>query len=122
MGEPKRSSVFAKRQEELSQCRIIVPDIEKGIYPFKGIKLSRADVKWLLATHENGYGSVDWRDENQRKSEELDLCGADLSDGVLSGLSLARMRGGLSVDETNTYEYPDIAAIHYTAKSKVRKK
>jgi hypothetical protein len=65
---------------------------------------------------------VDWRDENQRKREGLDLRGADLSDEVFSGLPLARIRGGLSVDETNTYEYHDIAAIHYVAKSKVRKK
>ena len=114
--------IDAKLRQELSQCRIIVPDIKKGSYPFKGRKLSRADVEWLLATHENGYGPVDWRDENQRKREGLDLCGADLSDEVLSALPLARMRGGLSVDETNTYEYHDMAAIHYAAKSKVRKK
>src|SRR6266849_11037608 len=35
------------RQVELTQCRAIVPDREKGIYPFKGMKLSRADVEWL---------------------------------------------------------------------------
>jgi len=38
-----------KRQQELERCRAIVPDIEKGIYPFKGMQLSRADVEWLLA-------------------------------------------------------------------------
>src|SRR5258708_38722270 len=48
------SEIDAKRQEELAQCRKIVPDIEKGIYPFKGMKLNRADVEWLLATHKNG--------------------------------------------------------------------
>ena len=46
-----------KRQAELDQRRDIVPDVKQGIYRFKGMKLSRADVEWLLATHENGYGS-----------------------------------------------------------------
>ena len=59
--------IDAKWQEELSQCRIIVPDIEKGIYPFKGMKLSRADVEWLLAAHQNGYGPV--RDENHASAK-----------------------------------------------------
>src|SRR6266496_3574410 len=52
--------IDAKRQEDLSKRRAIVPDVEKGIYPFKGMKLSRADIEWLLATHENGRGPVDW--------------------------------------------------------------
>src|SRR5512135_2020896 len=59
--------IDVKRQEELSKRRTIVPDIEKGIYPFKGMKLSRADVEWLLATHDNGRGPVDWNDESQRE-------------------------------------------------------
>src|SRR2546430_11354016 len=33
------------RQAELAQYRTITPDIEKGIYPFKDTKLSRADVE-----------------------------------------------------------------------------
>jgi hypothetical protein len=37
-----------KRQAKLAQCQAITPDIEQGIYPFKGMKLSRADVEWLL--------------------------------------------------------------------------
>ncbi len=40
--------IDATRQEELLRRRTLVPDIEKGIYPFKGEKLSRADVEWLL--------------------------------------------------------------------------
>src|SRR2546427_5724822 len=79
-GQPWRTEpeIDTKRQEELTQRRTIVPDIEKGIYPFKGMKLSRADVEWLLATHENGRGPVDWSDENQREREGLDLRGVDL--------------------------------------------
>src|SRR5258707_10736415 len=84
-----------KRQEELSKCRDIVPDIEKGIYPFKGMKLSRADVEWLLATHENGRGPVDWSDVQQRKRRGLDLRGADLRQVNLGSLPLARLYGGL---------------------------
>src|SRR5438105_4474548 len=42
--------IDAKRQENLAQRRLITPNIEQGIYPFKDIepKLSRADVEWLL--------------------------------------------------------------------------
>jgi uncharacterized protein YjbI with pentapeptide repeats len=74
-----------------------VPDIEKGIYPFKGMKLSRADVEWLLATHENGLGPVDWSNEDQRSREGIDLRGADLRQVDLSGLPLACMIGGLNM-------------------------
>ncbi len=74
------------------------PDIEKGIYPFKGVKLERADVEWLLATHKSGgkVGPVDWDDVTQRKREGLDLRGADISMRNLAGLPLARTMGGLT--------------------------
>ena len=42
--------VGTKRQEYLTARRAIAPDIKKGIYPFKDIKLDRADVEWLLRT------------------------------------------------------------------------
>src|SRR6266487_5747871 len=100
-GQPWRTEpeIDAKRQEELSQRRAIVPDIEKGIYPFKSMKLSRADVEWLLATHENGRGPVDWSDEHQREREGLDLRAADLHGVNLRELPLARLRGGLTMFE-----------------------
>ncbi|MGZ3616631.1 MAG: pentapeptide repeat-containing protein [Ktedonobacteraceae bacterium] len=88
-----------KRQAEHDQRRAIVPDVKQGIYRFKGMKLSRADVEWLLATHENGYGPVNWSDETQRLREGLDLRGADLCCVDLSNLPLARLRGGLSEEE-----------------------
>src|SRR5690348_8240810 len=66
-----------ERQKYLAEHRAIIPDIRKGIYPFKEIRLSRADVEWLLATHENGRGPVDWSDESQREREGLDLRGAN---------------------------------------------
>ncbi len=45
-----------ERQISLAMRTSIKPDIKQGIYPFKDLKLSRADVEWLLATHEGGRG------------------------------------------------------------------
>lgn len=44
------------------------------------MRLSRADIEWLLATHEHQamYGPIDWSDEAQGEHEGLDLRGADL--------------------------------------------
>src|SRR6266566_949189 len=57
-GQPWRTEpeIDRERQVYLAKRRLITPDIEQGIYPFKAIepKLTRADVEWLLATHENG--------------------------------------------------------------------
>src|SRR2546426_12315345 len=95
--------IDTERQKYLAERRSITPDIEQGIYPFKDVKLSRADVEWLLATHENGRGPVDWSDEHQRKREGLDLRGADLSYIDLSNLPLARLCGGLTEIEWNPF-------------------
>ena len=104
-GQPWRTEpeITAERQKYLAERRNIEPDIMRGIYPFKEIesKLTRADIEWLLATHENGRGPVDWNDERQREREGLDLRGANLRHENLSGLPLARMRGGLAYDEGN---------------------
>jgi uncharacterized protein YjbI with pentapeptide repeats len=86
-----------ERQAELEKCCALVPDIEKGIYPFKGMKLDRADVEWLLATHEGG--PVKWSDEKEREREGLDVRGADLQETNLYQLPLTRLRGGLMVHE-----------------------
>lgn len=91
--------IDVQRQEELSKRRDIVPDIKKGVYPFKNMKLSRADVEWLLATHENGRGPVDWSDESQRKRKGLDLRGANLQKENLQALPLACLIGGMSFEE-----------------------
>jgi uncharacterized protein YjbI with pentapeptide repeats len=100
-GQPWRTEpeIDRKRQVELTRCRATAPNIEKGTYPFKGMHLSRADVEWLLATHEEGLGPVDWNDESQREREGLDLRGADLQQEDLSRLPLSRMRGGLAWEE-----------------------
>jgi uncharacterized protein YjbI with pentapeptide repeats len=91
--------IETERQKYLAERRAIVPDIEKGIYPFKDIKLSRADVEWLLATLENRRGPVDWSDESQRERDGLDLRGADLRKVDLNHLPLARIRAGLATIE-----------------------
>jgi uncharacterized protein YjbI with pentapeptide repeats len=84
-----------ERQHYLAEHRTIVPDVEQGVYPFKDIQLSRADVEWLLATHEDGRGPVDWSDRSQRNRQGLDLRGADLRHVDLHYLPLARLQGGI---------------------------
>jgi uncharacterized protein YjbI with pentapeptide repeats len=100
-GQPWRTEpeIDMNRQEELPQRRAIVPNIEKGIYPFKDMKLNRADVEWLLATHESGRGPVDCKDENQRERIGLDVRGANLQEVELSNLPLTRLRAGLNENE-----------------------
>src|SRR5215467_12323828 len=50
-----------ERQKFLIERRAIVPDIKQGIFPFKNINLTRADVEWLLARHAV-LGPIDWKD------------------------------------------------------------
>jgi uncharacterized protein YjbI with pentapeptide repeats len=85
------------RRVELEERRAHDPDVEKGIYPFKGMKLDRADVEWLLATHAGG--PVNWSNEQEREREGLDVRGADLQHADLRRLPLTRLRGGLTFDE-----------------------
>ncbi|GHO98623.1 hypothetical protein KSF_086710 [Reticulibacter mediterranei] len=93
--------IDVKRQEYLSVRRAISPNIQQGIYPFQQVKLNRADIEWLLSTHENGHGPVDWSDECQREREGIDLRGADIQHVNLSYLPLAGLRGGLTWNERN---------------------
>jgi uncharacterized protein YjbI with pentapeptide repeats len=115
-GQPwrRRPEIDAERQKFLIERRSIPPDIEQGIYPFKNIKLSRADVEWLLATHEDGRGPVDWSKESQWARRGLDLRGADLRGVDLTNLPLARMIGGLFGHEwpDATEKQRDMAAVH----------
>jgi Pentapeptide repeats (8 copies) len=101
-GQPWRSEpeIDTVRQAFLTERRSITPDIKQGVYPFKDIKLSRADVEWLLATHENGRGPVLWEEEKDKseymRRTGLDLRGAVVEDATdLSALPLTRLRGGL---------------------------
>src|SRR6266516_3325878 len=103
-----------ERQAFLAEHRMISSDVERGHYPFKDIKLGRADIEWLLATHEQGRGPVDWSDEQQHERIGLDLRGADLRLADLQGLPLARMLGGLPWSEwlPASVQQRDRARIH----------
>ncbi len=105
--------IDVERQLYLERSCNIEPDEKEGIYPFRGVKLNRADVEWLLASHENGRGPVDWSDESQREREGLDLRGADLRHEDLSALPLAKLLGGISwiVEEDWTEEQQIMAAV-----------
>jgi hypothetical protein len=106
--------IDSERQQFLQQRLLIVPDIQHSIYPFKDIRLTRADVEWLLATHEQGCGPIDWRDPSQRERQGIDLRGANLQRVDLRGLPLARVCGGLTRKEwaAATLEQRAQAGIH----------
>ena len=91
-GQPWRTEqeISPERQSELAARRAVTPDAVRGEYPFKGVRLDRADIEWLLSTHEGGRGPVDPTDASQGDRVGLDLRGADLSYAKLSNLPLAR--------------------------------
>jgi len=115
-GQPWRTEpeIDIERQKYLEERRATTADIKQGIYPFKDIKLSRSDIEWLLATHENGLGPVDWSDESQREREGLDLRGADLRKANLSDLPLACTCWGLiwRRPSNETDEQREMAGVH----------
>lgn len=106
--------IDTKRQEALKKYLAITPNKEEDIYPFKGVQLSRADIEWLLATHEDGCGPVNWDDESQHERKGLDLRGADLRYVNLKLLPLARMCAGLHRDQWlhSSAEQCEAAAVH----------
>jgi uncharacterized protein YjbI with pentapeptide repeats len=106
--------IDSERQKFLTECLTIKPNVQQGIYPFKDVKLTRADVEWLLANHENGRGPVDWSDEQQRERLGLDLRGANLRQVNLRGLPLTRMYGGLNRKnwQFTTLEQREVAGVH----------
>ncbi len=89
--------IDVERQEYLTQQQNIMPNIEQGIYPFKDIKLSRADVEWLLSKEESESNLAASKGETQHKRKRLDLRAANLSDENLSGLPLR----GANLSEAN---------------------
>jgi hypothetical protein len=108
-GMPWRTGpeIDQERQAYLDRQRAIAPDIEQGIYPFRdehgSITLTRGDVEWLLATHEDGRGPVVWAEEWNKLYDDrrwgLDLRGADLRAVNLRGLPLSRLRAGMRLHE-----------------------
>ncbi len=103
--------IDAERQQKLSTCYAVAPDIEQGIYPFRGMHLTRADVEWLLAT----YGP-NITPENISFEKGLDVRGAILDGEDLRALPLNCLRGGLLNgewgNESSAEEQCKIAAVH----------
>lgn len=110
-GQPWRTEpeIPSERREHLAARRAVAANIRQGVYPFKGERLTRADVEWLLAEHDDGRGPVDWEDASQRERIGLDLRGADLRGVNLRGLPLSRVLGGLLAA---TEAQSDQAAVH----------
>lgn len=115
-GRPWRTEpeIDAERQAELTARLAITPHVEQGIYPFRKMKLNRADIEWLLATHEHGRGPVDYHDPVQRERVGLDLRGADLSYTQLQNLPLTRTVGDVTwrTWTTLTEKQHRMAAVH----------
>ena len=104
-----------ERQSFLAERRAIVADVKKGIYPFKDIKLSRADVEWLLTTHNGGRGPLFFGSSTREPYiRGLNLRGADLRLADLHRLPLSGLRGGLSAEywPKATIEQRERAAVH----------
>lgn len=101
------------RQLELDKHRNIMPDIKKGIYPFRGIKLSRADIEWLLATHKEQQ-SIDEDSTYRPNIARLDLRGADLRSVDLQGLPLSHLCASLNRNDSidATLEQRHMAKVH----------
>lgn len=106
--------IGSDRQQFLHQRLSIIPDIQRGIYPFKDVQLTRADIEWLLVTHEQARGPIEWSDSAQREQLGIDLRGANVQHVNLRGLPLACLRGGLTQGEwiATTLEQRAQAGIH----------
>src|SRR5260221_3743302 len=108
-----------ERRAYLTERRAVTPDIENGIYPYRdengSIKLDRADVEWLLATHESARYPANSQKVNLHIRQGLDLRGADLHNVNLGRLPLAFVRGGLDsgawFDASD--EQRDTASVHF---------
>jgi len=75
-------------QKYLAKLRDIVPTIRRNTYPFKGIRLTRANIEALLKVHRHWQVSEDQNNQHQSKLQKLDLRGADLHKLDLRGLPL----------------------------------
>lgn len=111
-GQPWRIEpiIDVERQKYLDERRNVKPNIEQGIYPFKDIKLNRADIECLLATHENGRGPIDRSDLSQSARKGIDIRGAKLLYVNLSNLPLAGLQAGLNKSEADNATILEIRA------------
>ena len=103
------------RQEQLTHCLATAVDLQRSIYPFKGMKLSRADIEWLLIIQDKRHDPTLHRSKRQRL-EGLDVRGADLRKVDLHALPLARLCGSLTREEWDetTAEQHAAAAVLLT--------
>ena len=60
-----------ERQAYLTRQLALRPDPQRGVYPFKDVALSRADIEWLLATHQQ-QGPVDWSDQQRTRLDSVE--------------------------------------------------
>jgi uncharacterized protein YjbI with pentapeptide repeats len=112
--------ISTERQTYLSKHRATAANIVKGVYPFKNVepKLTRADIEWLLITHESAglVGPVDAALETHGNRIGLDLRGANLTGLDLSGLPLTRVIAGLNDAEWKMSdphpEWREMAAVN----------
>jgi hypothetical protein len=81
--------ISTERQKFLKERLSVIPNRKQGIYPFKGIKLNRADVEWLIDIH--GGGQIEHK--LTERTRGLDFRGADLSYVDLQRLPLTRLQG-----------------------------
>ena len=115
--ERTEPEIGVERQEQLARCLATTPDITHSIYPFKGMKLSRADVEWLISALTKESGPGDSGDEHRKVLPGLDLRGADLRYADLHALPLAHLLGSLTREEWDeaTAEQRAAAAVLRTA-------
>jgi uncharacterized protein YjbI with pentapeptide repeats len=105
-GQPWRNQpeIDAERQQYLEKRRHRLFKENKPVVPLRDVQLSRADIEWLLATHEKGHGPLDWNDLEQRQRKGLHLWGADLREVDLSNLPLANVDlGGAHLEGATLY-------------------
>src|SRR5260221_149144 len=62
-----KPKISAEREEQLKKLRAVPVDIQKGIYPFKGIKLDRVDIEWLIVTNDAQYATLDWMGQKRHE-------------------------------------------------------
>jgi uncharacterized protein YjbI with pentapeptide repeats len=128
-GQPWRTEpeIDETRQRELAERLATPPDWRRGIFPFRDMKLTRADVEWLLATAPTATAEgdaarkadgEDGEDEQDAEGEaghasRLDLRGADLRRADLRSLPLRRLDGGLTWEQWQhaTDEQREMAAV-----------
>ena len=102
-GQPWRTEplIDEERQQRLLRYWQGEVAIERGMYPFKGVRLSRVDVEWLVALEEQRGAEAHNSSSNsgkQRQAFGLDVRGADLSGVNLSHLPLMGLHAGLSLE------------------------